>query len=196
MKPAIASSIEQIRDLLGKVGGMLAKAAEIYVKELSSDPSFRQTMIGEFPGMTASFLSDLEAVGRGLIEPRILEMGLSCGSRLKRLPLSQQRQLIEKGVEVWTGDDSRVIPLADCGPRVLMQCIAKDHIRSVSEQAAWHEEENAKRRADAAATQKTELSDGNALSYRVDRAKKRVKILYPPCTLTAKELRRLLDELI
>lgn len=198
MSQIINNQISELRACLAVAGNALARAASIYVAGIDGPEGgsqFRDECRREFPGVTAAFFRDLELVGRGAIDQRILDMGLSCGSKLKRVPLSQQRELIEKGVEVWTGNDSRIIPLAECGPRVIDQCIAVDHVRSPSEQAAWHEEVNAQRRADVAAFREVTTSGGVKVGYRIDRAKKRVKILYPPCFLTAKELLVMLEQI-
>ncbi len=196
MSVATLSAIDQIRSHLRTAGEAIYHASVLYVAELDKDPGFSLIMRENFPTLTSAFLRDLESVGRGQLDRRVLELGLSCGTRLKSLPLSQQRQVLEKGLTVWTGADTRVIPLADCGPRVLLQCLSKDHVRTPEEQAAWHEEQSARHRQDAANTKTKALKDGNLLVYRVDVAKKRVRILRPPCYLTAKELSDILDDLL
>jgi hypothetical protein len=152
-------------------------------------------MRSEFPTLTGAFLRDLELVGRGSLDAQVLELGLACGSKLRRLPLSEQRELIKNGVEVWTGADTRTIPLSECGPALLSQAIAKDRVRTPSEQAAWHEEQNAMRRKELAETHEKKLTDGTTLVYRLDRAKRRLKIIHPPCFISAKELSVFLAEL-
>ena len=189
------TAIDQMREYLKQAGAALLKAGQLYALEIDKDVAFRDKMRMNFPGITAAFLNDLESVGRGLLEPRIIEMGLSCGNRLRRLPVSQQKQLLDKGVSVWVGGDTRIIPLTECGPAVLMQCLAKDHVRSVEEQAAWHEEQNAKLRQEQDSIKRRKSQAGDDIVYRIDRKKRTLKILHA-CTLTAKDLSAILEEII
>jgi hypothetical protein len=195
MKSVTLSSIEEIRALLRDVGDRLLRAGQLYAKEIDINPDFRQLMRDEFPTLTGAFLRDLEFVGRGSLDAQALELGLSCGSKLRRLPLSEQRDLIQNGVEIWTGKDTRTVPLSECGPALLAQVIAKDRVRTPSEQAAWHEEQNAKRRDELAGTHEKKLADGTTLVYKLDKAKRRLRIIHPPCFISAKELSVFLAEL-
>ncbi len=189
------TAVSSIRDHLQTAGKALLAAGQEYVRQIDSDPDFREMLQSALP-LTSAFLADLESVGRGHLDSRVIELGLTCGSALKRLPLSEQQSAIEKGIEVWTGTgEPRVLPLAECGSHILRQCIGPSSIRTPSEQSAWNEEINAKLRQKREETKARTLANGSTLHYRVDRKKKVLHVLYPPCRLGAKELRAILKEI-
>ena len=194
MKPAL-SAIAQIRSLLADVGDRLLRAGQLYVAEVDRDPSFRDIMRAEFPTMTGAFLRDLELVGRGALCSRALELGLACGSKLKRLPISEQERLLSEGVEIWTGKDTRTVPITECGPAIMAQIFGKDHVRDPSEQAAWHEEQSARRRQEATDRRELTTADGTRVIYKIEKSRKRVRIIHPPCVLTARDLAKIMAEL-
>ncbi len=80
----------------------------------------------------------IEMVGRGMAYEKLLYSPRALYAKIARLPVSQQRQAIDNGVELLVGgDDSLFVKASDMTSKQQSQAFAYDHIRSIPEQKAW-----------------------------------------------------------
>ena len=83
------------------------EAARIYVEAIDSGVVTRKDFRELSPNITNAFLNDIESLGRGLMDPRLLTASGGAANRVRRLPTkSQQTEVLDKGVEVLTKDGS------------------------------------------------------------------------------------------
>lgn len=164
----------------------ICEAARIYVEALDKHGFTRDDFAAKVPGIPASAWNGLEAVGRGILDRRLLWGGGRAASYLRRLPPSQQTAALDNGVSIVTakGESLRV----QVETMTKDQCelvFAPDHIRTVGEQRAMIE---APKRLEPVALEDCE-SDG---PYEI-RAHK--LIINRPLALTVADVKRLLRQM-
>jgi hypothetical protein len=122
-----------------QLAGELVQFAQKVVAEMDANPALRQKLLDT--GFTLPELNNWERVGRGTLHEKLL---LSSGRQYRSLsscPLSVQKNVIENGVEIVEGDDTRIIPLDDLTPKQSAQAFTHGHIRSITEQKSWLREQ-------------------------------------------------------
>ena len=123
----------------------IAKAASIYVKAIDESHSMKGKFIERFAGVIpAGAWANFEAVGRKTMHPRIM-LGVGRNtSFIKRLPFSDQEDIVNgKKVELLTADgDSLPVDARDISAHQSRQLFAGNHIRTLSEQRAFIEDDN------------------------------------------------------
>jgi len=117
-------------------------AGEKLVKLLDSGVTKEE--IYEASGVAMRTWETLEAIGRGTMDSRLLMGGGVNRSNIKRLPLSDQRRIMdgEKLTLVLEDGDSIQVDPMNCEREQAKQLFQGSHIRTESEQRAYIEQEN------------------------------------------------------
>lgn len=157
----------------------IQQTASIYLEAITKDPAFRDWIAEEVPEVSGGIWRTLELVGRGQLDARIAAGGCPYGNKLRRLPISEQRQVLDGTVPLLTTNgDTLQVRLEALMPKQADQVFAPGHVRSLAEQRAWIED----RARDAAAVK----SARNIQPVEID--KKRRRIIVNGVTLTAADL--------
>lgn len=154
-------------------------AAAAYMEAITKDPAFKDWIAEEVPQVSGGTWRTLEMVGRGQLDARIAAGGCPYGNKLRRLPMSEQKQALDGTIPLLTaGGDTLQVRLDALMPKQSDQVFAPGHIRSLSEQRAWLED-----RARETMAAKTAR---NVQPVEID--KKRRRIVVGGVTLTAADL--------
>ena len=132
--------IRKFRELLHIGMSAMKEAAEIYVKVIDREPAAKQAFRELVPEVPSSAWKLMEKVGRGQMHERLLLMGGRIQTLLAALPLSEQTEAIENGLEVLLHDGNamRIMPEALTQSQ-LSQVFGSGEIRSQEAQRAWME---------------------------------------------------------
>ncbi|MFH1370337.1 MAG: hypothetical protein ABII09_03505 [Planctomycetota bacterium] len=141
--------LERIIELFKNIVGNTKELADNYVAMIDECPGSKERLIAELEKrgsrIPTYILNRLEQIGRGQMHPKLMP-GLTEireSGKLRRLPLSVQRDIIDKGKKypLLTGsklDDNLLIDLTQSPKEQINQIIDPDgHIRSLSEQKLW-----------------------------------------------------------
>ena len=170
---------KRIIDGIANAEDMIQRTSTIYVEAITKDPTFKDWICDEVPQVSGGIWRTLEMVGRGQLDARIAAGGCPYGNKLRRLPMSEQKQALDGTVPMLTASgDTLQIRLDALMPKQADQVFAPGHIRSLGEQKAWMED----RARDAMA----EKSARNIQPVEID--KKRRRIIVNGVTLTAADL--------
>ena len=132
--------IRKFRELLHIGMSSMKEAAEIYVKVIDREPAAKQAFRELVPEVPSSAWKLMEKVGRGQMHERLLLMGGRIQTLLAALPLSEQTEVIENGLEVLLHDGNamRIMP-ESLTQSQLSQVFGSGEIRSLEAQRAWME---------------------------------------------------------
>ncbi len=121
----------------------IVKASQIYVVAIDENPKIADDFVREFRDVIpATAWAGFEAVGRKWMHPRLLMGGGGrYGSKIKRLPYSAQEQIFNGGrFDLLTNKgDTLSVDIRELEPEQVDQIIDNNHIRTLSEQRAWLE---------------------------------------------------------
>lgn len=184
---------DKIATLLQSAASQLEDASRLYVQGIDGSADFAVAFRERFPRLNSMFVANLERVGRGILDARLMAAGVGGCDILVKLPPSQQAAVFDSGLDVWTGEaETKHMRIQDMPKSLIQQCISRDgHVLTPEEQAAAMEGKRAAYR-ESLLRRKTMEVRGVEVLYEVKG--KSVKIIHPPVTLTAKELRALLAE--
>jgi hypothetical protein len=195
MDKPIVKTMEQRLDEIEKlfIEGLnmtLQKVGELVVDAIDADPDKFYESIKARPGwiLNSHAISMLERIGRHQLHPNLALMSGSGPERLKKMPFSLQEKHLTESFELLIlnedgSTDKILVALSDLTPAQVAQLFDRDTLRSLPAQRAWLESERAKR-----AQPKPTVKAG----YKI--VGKRVTF-YEECTLSARELARILAEI-
>lgn len=133
------SSLSEISSGLVAAADGLARAARAYVAAIDADPVFRTWVSERLPSVSGTMWRRLEAAGRGLLDHRVLA-GVPFGHLIAKLPLSEQRAVLDGPTEVLLPDgDILRVSLDSMTQKQAAQVFGADHLRTPSQQRAWLE---------------------------------------------------------
>jgi hypothetical protein len=123
---------------------MLQEEAErigrLIVDGLESDQEFMSKLCDAAPQIPRVLWRDLERVGRGSLDKRLIFESGSLFRSVKRLPVGQQKDILDNGVKVLTeSGDHLLVKVEDIPRSQIQQVFGYDHIRPLREQKAWIE---------------------------------------------------------
>lgn len=131
----------------------IQEAAKIFATRIMADPNFRSWALENAPNGCRRTLLDLEAVGNGLIDPRLLGGEVKNAYQLRSLPLPDQQKFIEGSIEVLTENgETLLIAGQNLTQDQFRQVFNRTHIRSLEEQKAWIESQKTKQAISAKKT--------------------------------------------
>lgn len=119
-----------------------AEIARRYTAGVDRDPAFPEFMKAHTPDIPPSTWRRLEKVGRGYMDVRVVAGSVRYGNKLERLPLSEQKAILDDRVPFLlpNGDVMR-LSIHEIHDQEVRQLLAFDHIRDLSGQRAWMEEQ-------------------------------------------------------
>lgn len=176
---------QQITAKITSAMDQIVEAADLYVQALDQYGVDEVTgaLYETAPNVERPFWVRLELIGRGQLDRRLLYGKSQVEGKLRKLPLSQQRQALDDGVEVLVGEgDHLIVQVHDLTSEQVRQVFDRDHVRSLAAQRAWLESQKS--------------HDPSPPPYREPYVVRRGKVeILRPVTLTRKEVARLLEEM-
>jgi hypothetical protein len=134
------TQVAKFRELF--TGGMekIRLACEVYVQAVTKNPALEAEFRAAFPQISESGWANIELVGRGAMDYRLLWEGGKARNRIKLLPPSRQAAVLDSGVELLAKDGSELkVKVENLNPKQVEQVFGGDHIRTLPEQRAWIE---------------------------------------------------------
>lgn len=123
----------------------IQEAAKIFAAATKADPNFRAWALENAPNGCRRTLLDLEGVGNGLIDARLLGGEVKNSYQLRSLPMPDQQKFIEGSIEVLTENgETLLIAGQNLTQDQFRQVFNRTHIRSLEEQKAWIESQKTK----------------------------------------------------
>ena len=120
-------------------------AALMFVSVCKEDPTFRSWALENAPEGTRRTILDLESVGNGLIDYRLITGEVKNSYQLRSLPVPDQKKFIEGSIEVLTENgETLLIAGQNLTQDQFRQVFNRTHIRSLAEQKAWIESQKTK----------------------------------------------------
>ena len=115
--------------------------AALVVKMLDEDRRATERLLGEV-GMV-NLLTRLELLGRGALDERLVKICGRIVTHLQKLPVYEQKRLLDEGVPVVLADkpdEHLMVDVQSLWPAQLKQVFGLNGVRSLAEQRAWLEE--------------------------------------------------------
>jgi len=186
IKGKIGSYISTFEKALTGAVANILEASNAYVMAIDADPNAAKLFHEQFEDVVPpSAWAGFEAVGRKQMHPKMLYGGGKNGHYIKRLPYSEQ-ELVFNGERVTMltrdGKDSILVDLREVTKEQAEQLVSNNHIRTPEEQRSYLEQY---RKAD-------EKQPVFRPPYKVG---KQGLVISQPCTLTKRELSRILGEM-
>lgn len=144
-RPVKIMTADDFVSRLSQAANALVEIATDLVAAIDTRPEIRAEILEK--GISEVLVDRLERLGRGQIHPSLVLNSARWTSRVMKLPLSQQREVIEKGVEVLQPDEvsTRMIPLDALSSAQTFQVFrSTGEIRSIAEQRTYIQEQNKK----------------------------------------------------
>ena len=167
--------IRKFRELLRIGISAMKEASQVYVKAIDRDPAAKQAFSEQLPEIPKAAWSSFEKVGRGQMHEKLLLFGGRVHNLLRTLPLSEQTDALENGIELLLHDGGvmRVMPEALTHSQV-SQVFGDGAIRGLEAQRAWMESRREYRPAycraprDGYTVEGTVLVVSEPMSFRLD----------------------------
>lgn len=109
---AIQSAISRIQHLLEIAGDGIREAAAIYADRCAADPRFPARCRESAPWVSERTWGILESIGNGRADWRVASMVAPHWRVLSRLPVAQQTEVLDHGVEFPHGADTVSLPIS------------------------------------------------------------------------------------
>jgi hypothetical protein len=124
----------------------IQEAANIFAAAVKADPNFRSWAMENAPNGNKRLFLDLEAVGTGRIDYRLVSGDVNNSHALRSLPLPDQLRFIEGSIEILTENgETLLVSGQNLTKDQFRQCFHPTHIRSLEEQKAWIESQKTKK---------------------------------------------------
>ena len=178
----LEKSIEKTMVFMSATAENMKKAADVYVGAIDEFPEAKEAYRELCPQVPENVWSILERVGRRQMHESLIFGGGVAQSRLRMLPYSEQKRVMEDGVEVLAADGTALKLSADkLTTPLVRQVFIKGHVASLAEQKAIQETTKIYEKPQPV------INDWETKRGRV--------IFYRPCELTRKDLLRILQDL-
>ena len=123
-----------IQDELQKAECSIKLASEIFVDCIDTDVK-KSKKLKEMLGLSESTYISMEKIGRGQVDERLIFAGNNARRKLLSMPLSNQKQALDEGIEVLVdNNDVLRVQVDNLNSNQLKQVFKGDHIRSIAEQ--------------------------------------------------------------
>lgn len=147
MKNALTTiaTIEEIRQLSSELKKNMLLLGKMIATRLDAFPESRDDLI-EAIGGNAILLGRFEMLGREQIHEQLVFSSSVAEHRLSRLPLSEQRAVLESGIPVLESDgvNHRVIRVEQLSGEQVKQVFRKSGLRSLASQRTYIQERKIK----------------------------------------------------
>jgi len=115
--------------------------AKRFAHSVERDADFFDFIIVQYPEIPRGYWRRMLKVGCGHLDFRILSGGVRFGNRVERLPIHEQRRLLDNPVNLLLHNGDILVTSAHkLQAEQLKQVVAYDHIRDVAEQRAYLED--------------------------------------------------------
>lgn len=183
----IKTDAETFVELLTKSADDLVEAGKFAVAALERDPEFIDKVCDKCPDITDETVRRFIALGQKRLHPSMLFSEAPGIRRLRRLPYALQEQYnaspVEMQIRSESGWETLRVDVRNLTPAQAAQVFDCDSVRSPAAQRAYLEDVSA---------QKGVPASRSDLPYRVTG---RGLVVLNPCTLTRKELARVLADM-
>lgn len=134
----IASAKDIAEGIRGVVVNMIA-ISEAYVSALAMNPKIKADL--EEMGISRRLLARMEMVGAGKIDHRLALETHAAARSVMLLPMSDQVNVLDHGVEVMDTDtEVRRIPVDQLSPKQVSQVFANGEVRTLAQQRTYLQE--------------------------------------------------------
>lgn len=178
---------ERIVELIQQGISAWAEAGRLIAEGIDENKNFIDELCSKHPMLSDGIVRRFEQIGRGTIDARLLVTENPGAVRLRQLPIQLQQKHLSEPVEVLIKTDSGWetlrMDVMNLTRDQAAQVFTADGVRSVAAQRAFIEDRAMKQAAPLAAAE---------LPYRVNGRK---LVITNPCTLTSKDLARVLAEM-
>jgi len=134
MKAKTKKLIEEFGKLLDVGIDKIYDASCRYVAALDSDPDAYDHFGRSRPDIPKSVWYALESVGRGMLDKRLLFGGGHAKNKLKRMPVSKQKQALDNGLEVLINGETLIVKPDQMTAPQVGQVFGLDKVRTIAEQ--------------------------------------------------------------
>jgi len=131
-------SVELFKGLFEKGIQKIQEACEVYVTAIDKDDGAKEKFRESLPHIPVGAWVKFEKVGRKLMLPRLMFDTTPMAERLKKMPISTQRQVYGKNIPMVTKDgDILKVDFFGATQEQAKQILSIDHVRTPAEQRAW-----------------------------------------------------------
>jgi hypothetical protein len=178
-----ARSIKAFRDAMNKGISLIADAARIYVEAIDKEPEAKAKFIEACPDVPRHAWRSFEQIGRGLIDQRLLYGGGNAQAELRRLPVSTQKEVLDKGVKLLTKrGDHMMVKVENLTTAQKAQVFDKHNVRDLAAQRSWQEDR-----------QRSIVVENETPAYEVKGGR---LVVFKPCKISKQELAIILSEVV
>lgn len=179
-----SESVERFIELVRKGIECWVEAGQLVAKAMESNPDFVDEVCDSDPDMSPEFVLRFRQIGLRKVHPRLLLTDGPGARRLIRMDYKTQSKYISEPLDVVTESGEILkIDVRNLTSQQAQQVFTNDHIRSPGEQRAWVESFKTR---NAVPERKSDVP------YRVTG---KSLVVMEPCTLTRKDMARLLAEM-
>jgi hypothetical protein len=176
-------SIKAFREKMKLGISLVADASRIYVDAIDKEPGAKAKFMAACPDVPRLAWRGFEQVGRGLIDQRLLYGGGNAQAELRRLPVSTQKEVLDKGVKLLTKrGDHMMVKVENLTTAQKAQVFDKHSVRDLAAQRAWQEDR-----------QRSIVVENETPAYEVKRGR---LVIYKACQISKQELAHLLTEVV
>jgi hypothetical protein len=125
-KPCLLEALERVKS-------SYVSLAALVVKMLDEDRRATERLLGELG--TGNLLTRLELLGRGALDERLVKIGANIVPYLQKLPVYEQKRLLDEGVPVVLADkpdEHLMVDVAALWPAQRKQVFGKNGVRSLA----------------------------------------------------------------
>jgi hypothetical protein len=131
--------VKTAREIAGALRNVLVNMIEVsrdYVAALEVRPEIKQEL--RDLGVQVHTLTRMELIGRGSVDERLALQHYSAANRLLALPISDQKAMLDDGVEVMESNgDVRRIPVDQLSSKQVAQVFNGSGLRTLAQQRTW-----------------------------------------------------------
>lgn len=187
----ITNDIRELGRLIEDGINSWTKAGEIVVRLLDEQEMTLEDIAKQAGNdlVTVNVLAQFERIGRKQVLPRLLVSSYPAASHLQRLPLSEQKRLLDGSVELVVNHNGSIdllqVKVTHLTKQQCKQVFDGQNVRSAGAQRAWLEEQNQSKESQA-------IRSGQQLLWTVKNGK---VIFRTACEITRHELAVILTQL-
>jgi hypothetical protein len=134
--------IEQFREQLTSAARNYIAAATAFTAALDQFPDAKAKFREACPDLPNTFWKRLEEVGRKQLDSRLLYCSYAAERYLRRLPYSEQKRVLDTGVEVYVHSNDHLLVQVDrLTPQQCKMVFGADGLRDLAGQKAYLESE-------------------------------------------------------
>jgi hypothetical protein len=183
MKVINTNDNEQFITLIQRGVDSWVLAGELAARKIEQDPEWPEKIAQENPWISQARIMDFVRLGRKQVHPRLLLSDRPGPRALTRLPMQLQEKYISAPVELLIktekGWETLLVDICNLTPDQCRQVFDRDGIRDIAGQRAWIESQKLKQSTPEVAVMPWKEQGGKI-------------VILQPCTLTTRELARML----